>query len=481
MARALDKSRPAIVIGSGPNGLTAAACLAACGVPVNVYEAQPTVGGGCRTTALHGPGFLHDVCSSVHPMGVASPIWRKLKLVDHGLDWVHPDVPCAHPLDDQPAAALFRDVDETAAHLGEDGPRYRRRMAPFVERFIDLAHDGLAPLGLPRSPLLMARFGLLGFRSASSFVRGFRTERARALFGGLAGHSVLPFDMLPSAAIGLMLGLAGHAVGWPFPRGGAQAIVDALADLVRARGGVIETSRPISSLRELPDDAQVFFDTAPQALAEIAGEALPAGYRARLMRYRMGPGTCKVDLSLSAPIPWRDPLCTKAGTVHVGGTFAEMARGERAAWEGRLDDAPYVLVTQTTPWDPSRAPAGQHTAWAYCHVPHGYDGDRTEVILRQLERFAPGVRDVIVERSTMTVPDFERYNANYIGGDVVGGAATAGQLFTRPVARVSPYRTPHPRVFICSASTPPGGGVHGLCGYFAVKAAGYDPDAALSV
>ena len=457
----------AAVIGAGPNGLAAAVTLAQAGRRVVVYEAADTVGGGTRTAELTLPGFRHDICSAIHPMAVGSPFLRSLPLEAHGLSWVHPEVPLAHPLDDGTAAVLARDLGETAAGLGRDGGRWRALMSDFPARWDELAADAMAPLGLPGSPLLMARFGLRAALPTTWLGRLFRDDSAAALLAGLAAHSILPLDRPPSAAIGLMLGVAGHAVGWPFPRGGAQAIADALASLLASLGGVIRTGVNIGALGEVETSGPVLFDTGPRALVTIAGDALPARYRRRLLRYRYGPGVFKLDYALDGPIPWRSADCARAGTVHLGGTLGEIAASEAASCRGDLPERPYVLVAQQSLFDPTRAPEGRHTGWAYCHVPSGSTVDMTDAIEAQIERFAPGFRDRVLARSAWNSADFERHDANYVGGDVIGGAADLAQLFTRPVARLDPYATPNPRLTLCSASTPPGGGVHGLCGWFA--------------
>jgi phytoene dehydrogenase-like protein len=468
-----------IVVGSGPNGLAAAVALARAGRSVHVIEGAATVGGGCRTAELTLPGFVHDVCSAVHPLGAGSPFLSTLPLGEHGLEFLHPEVPLAHPFDDGTAAVLGRSVAETVASLDpRDRDAYRCLVTPFVTGWDRLAPEILAPLHLPRAPVLMARFGLRGLRSASGLARSvFDGPRARGLFAGLAAHSMLPLDRAASAAVGLVLGVAGHAVGWPIPRGGAQAITDALVSLLEDLGGTVETGRWVRSLDDLPEldrCRSALFDVTPRQLLEIAGDALPAGYRRRLGRFRYGPGVFKVDWALDGPIPWRAAPCRRAGTVHLGGTLEEIAESEAAAWHGEPPDRPYVLLAQPTLTDPSRlpegAPDGRHVAWGYCHVPAGWEGDAAEAIERQVERFAPGFRDRILARHTMTAPEMQAYNPNYIGGDINGGAATLGQLLFRPVARRTPYATPDPRIWLCSSSTPPGGGVHGMCGYHAARA-----------
>ena len=460
----------ATIIGSGPNGLAAAIRLAEAGRRVQVLEAADTVGGGARTAELTEPGYRHDVCSAIHPMAISSPFFRSLELGAHGLEWVHPDAPLAHPLEGGPAAMLFQDVDATAATLGEDGPRWAKWMNTWAPRWEGLCADALGPLGIPSHPFWMASFGLSAFQPATRLASSmFRGTEAQALFAGLAGHSVLPIDMAPSSAIGMMLGIAGHAVGWPMPKGGSQSIADALVKHLESLGGTVQTGVCVTDIGELPADGPLLFEVAPARLADIAGDALPLAYRRTLQAYRHGPGACKVDYALSDPIPWADPNVGKAGTVHLGGTMDEIAASERACWDGKHSEAPYVLVAQQSRFDATRAPAGKHTGWAYCHVPSGSTTDMTDAIEAQIERFAPGFKDTIIARHTTTAAAFEAYNPNYIGGDVNGGEPTIDQLFTRPTWRT--YRTPNKRIYLCSAATPPGGGIHGMCGHFAAEAA----------
>jgi phytoene dehydrogenase-like protein len=458
-----------VVIGSGPNGLAAATCLARTGASVRVIEAAPEIGGGTRTAELTLPGFHHDRCSAVHPMAILSPYLRDLPLADHGLRWIQPPVSVAHPLDDRPAVLLHRALDATADQLGRDAAAYRTLLAPFLADPHGLLHDALAPLGIPRHPLLMLRFGLHGLRSATGLARRFTTPEARALFAGCAGHAIMPFERALSAAVGLMFLITGHVEEWPVAAGGSHAIARALASLFTASGGTIETGRRVRALADLPAARAYVFDTSPAQLAAIAAPVLPARYLRRLGRYRYGPGVFKLDWALDGPIPWRDPRCLDASTVHLGGTFEELAVAEAAVWRGEHPERPYVLLCQQSQFDPTRAPAGQHTGYAYCHVPPGSTVDYTARIEAQVERFAPGFRDRILARHAITPADFERDNPNYVGGAVTGGVADLFQLFTRPVARLDPYTTPNPRLFLCSASTPPGGGVHGMCGYHAAR------------
>ena len=462
----------AVVVGSGPNGLAAAITMAREGCSVLLVEASETVGGGTRSAELTLPGFVHDVCSAVHPMALATPFFRELSLEKYGLEWIQPTSPFAHPFDDGSAVVLERSVDDTAAGLGPDGPAYRRMMAPLVASADRLFRDLVGPIRIPRHPLLALRFAWRALRSGKGLARHyFRTEPARALIAGLAGHAVLPLEKVPGAAIGLMLGVAGHSVGWGFPRGGAQRIADALASCFRSLGGEIVAGWRVDSIDELPPARTILLDVSPRQVLALAGHMLPPRYRRQLARYRFGMGVFKVDWALAGPIPWRAAACRRTGTVHVGGTLDEIAAAERLACDGGHPDRPFVLLTQPSLFDSSRAPAGKHTAWGYCHVPNGSTKDMTEQIEAQMERFAPGFRDLILARHVMNTADMERQNANYIGGDIGGGVADLWQLFARPAPRLNPYATPLPGLYICSASTPPGGGVHGMCGYFAAQAA----------
>jgi phytoene dehydrogenase-like protein len=463
----------AVVIGSGPNGLAAAVRLARAGASVLVLEAAEEIGGGARSAELTLPGFLHDRCSGVHPMGILSPWFRELPLAEHGLVWLRPTVSVAHPLDGAPAVLLRRSVDETAAGFEHEGDArvYRRLIRPLLGDPEGFLRDALAPLGMPEHPLRMLRFGLLGARSAAGLARRFTGVRARALFGGCAAHSILPLDRAFTAAVGLVFLLTGHVEDWPVAAGGSQAIPRALAGVLRDLGGRVETGVRVRSLADLPPARVALFDTSPAGLATIAADALPARYLRRLSRYVYGAGVFKLDFALDGPIPWKDPACLLASTVHVGGTFEEVAAAEAAVGRGEHPERPFVLVCQQSQFDPTRAPHGKHTGYAYCHVPGGSTVDRTAAIEAQIERFAPGFARLVLARRVTTTADFERENPNYVGGAVTGGAADASQLFTRPVARLNPYTTPNPRLFLCSASTPPGGGVHGMCGYHGAAAA----------
>lgn len=464
----------AVVVGSGPNGLAAAIALARQGLSVRVFEGHERPGGGARTAERTLPGFHHDVCAAVHPMGLASPFFRELGLERHGLEWIHPEFPLAHPLDDGAAAVMERSVEATAARFdAASGRNYRRLFEPFLPHFDALMEDLLAPLRIPRHPVLMARFGLRLPPSALAAARSwFTDEKARALLAGNAAHSVLPLDApLSSNAIGLMLMLAGHAKGWPIARGGSERLVEALLAELESLGGSIETNRPIQSFQDLPQARYYFFDTTPAALVRLAGERLPSAYARRLLRFRHGPGIFKLDYALRGPVPWTAPECRRAATVHVGGSLDEIARAEREVSQGIHPERPFVLTAQPSLFDSSRAPEGQHTFWAYCHVPAGSRVDMTARIEAQIERFAPGFRDLILARRRLNCVEAERYNPNLVGGDIVGGMADWRQLLTRPVVSWRPHATPNPSLYLCSASTPPGGGVHGMCGYWAVQTA----------
>jgi len=473
-ASSTRSGREAIVVGSGPNGLVAAIVLARAGWGVTVLEAASVPGGGMRTEQLTLPGVLHDVCSAIHPLALGSPAFRELAtgdrtLADHGLEWVHPEVPLAHPLDGGRAAVLAREVDATADGLGADGAAYRRLYAPLVESGLDLTDGLLSPFTIPpRHPLALARFGVTGICGARSVARSrFQTDEARALFAGLSGHSILPLDSAATAGYGLMLGVLAHVVGWPMARGGSQRIADALVGLLADAGGNVACDMPVRSLAELPAADAILFDVTPRQLLAIAGNALPTRYRASLERFRYGPGVFKLDWALDGPIPWTNADVTRAGTVHLGGTLDEIVASEAAPHAGRHAERPYVLLAQQSLFDHDRAPAGTHTAWAYCHVPNGSTIDMTDRIEAQVERFAPGFRDRVLVRHAMGTFALERHDANYIGGDINGGSGELRQFVVRPTLGLHPWRTPLDGVYLCSSSTPPGGGVHGMCGWHA--------------
>ena len=468
----MKKEYEAVVIGAGPNGLAAAIRFAQEGYSVLVLEAADTPGGGCRSAALTLTGFTHDICSAIHPLGYGSPFFRTLALENYGLEWIQPDAALAHPFDDGPPALLERSIEATAATLGRDGENYKRLIAPLVPDWDEAAQALREPMRLAQYPLGLARFGLKAMLSSQRLTEAtFQGGRARGFFSGLAAHSMLPLEQSPSAAFGLALGITGHAVGWPFPRGGSQKITDALIAHLKSLGGEIVMGQRVASLSEMPSSRVILADITPRQLVQIAGEALPSGYKTRLSRYRYGMGAFKLDWALEGPIPWKSPETARAGTVHLGGTRAEISRSERTAARGEIAEQPYVLLAQQSLFDPTRAPEGKHTVWGYCHVPNGSTVDMTARIEAQIERFAPGFRDRILARHVMAPRDMEQYNANYIGGDINGGIQDWGQLFTRPLARWTPWSTPVPGLYLCSSSTPPGGGVHGMCGYYAAMAA----------
>jgi phytoene dehydrogenase-like protein len=457
----------AVVVGAGPNGLTAAAELARRGFSVAVFEAKDTVGGGARTQELTLPGFRHDPCSAVHPLGIGSPAFRAMPLDRHGLEWLHAPLPMAHPFDDGTAAVLSRSVAETAASFGpRDAGAYRRLVAPFAGRWDTLARDFMSlPLtALPRDPVTLARFGLAGLPPSTWLMRRFRDDRARALFAGLVAHVIAPLDGLATGAIGLVFALAAHANGWPLPRGGSQAISDALAGLVREHGGAIHTEYEVKRLDDLPPARAYVFDTSPTALARIAG--LGGHYDG----YRYGASVFKIDYALDGPVPWTAEEPRRAGTVQIGPGSRDIASALRAVSRGTPPEAPFLITAQPSVADPGRAPAGKHVFWAYGHVPNGWRGDLTDAIERQIERFAPGFRDLVLARATAGPPQLAAHNANYVGGDIACGAATGLQLLLRPRLTPFPYSTPHPAVFLCSSATPPGPGVHGMSGHNAAKA-----------
>ncbi len=463
-----------MVIGSGPNGLTAAIVMARAGHPVDVYEAEEVAGGACRTLPLTLPGFLHDFGSAVHPLGAGSPFFNSIPLPQFGLEWVHGDAPYAHPLDDGIAVVAERDLNDTRRELGEDGIVWVRLMQPFAERWQDFAEGCLGPvLRIPPYPFLLARFGLNAVQSAQMLAnRHFKGVRARALFAGLAAHSFLGFDEPLSSAAGLMLGVAAHAVGWPVPRGGAGMLTGALIDVLGSHGGRVHASQKIDgqTFRDLNGDSSIaLFDTTPRALEAIAGARLSPGYRQSIHRFRHAPGAFKMDFALSEPVPWRAPECRRAITLHLGGTFEEIARGEHDVCHGRHPERPFVLAAQPSLFDATRAPAGKHVLWAYCHVPNGSTVDMAGRIEAQIERFAPGFRDCILARHVSSPASLESMDANLVGGDISGGSMSMRQFLFRPEIRS--YSTGAPQVYLCSASTPPGGGVHGMCGFHAAKLA----------
>jgi phytoene dehydrogenase-like protein len=461
----------AVVIGSGPNGLAAAILLQQNGLSVLLIEGKDTIGGGMRSAELTLPGFTHDICSAIHPLAAASPFFETLPLASHGLEYIYPEIAAAHPFDHGQAAVLKQSIDETAAILGADQTAYKNLMQPIVDSWPAIAADALGPFHFPKHPLAMARFGITALRSATSVADRFSTEQAKGLFAGMAAHAMQPLTKLTTAAAALVLMAAGHQKGWPLPKGGSQQIAGALASYFVSLGGTIQTGTYIKSIKELPGSHAVLFDTGARQLLQIAGHRFSSIYKWQLARYRYGMGVFKVDWALDGPIPFTLGDCRLAGTVHIGNTLPEIAASEQLTWEGGHPEKPFVLLAQQSLFDPSRAPRDKHTAWAYCHVPGGSTTDMTAAIEKQIERFAPGFRERILAKHTMNSVQMEQYNPNYIGGDINGGVIDLGQLFTRPALRWSPYKTSAKGIYICSASTPPGGGVHGMCGYHAAKRA----------
>ncbi|MGS2741035.1 phytoene desaturase family protein [Sinomicrobium sp. M5D2P17] len=457
----------AIVVGSGPNGLAAAIKLQSEGLKVLLVEGKDTIGGGMRTMELTLPGFRHDVCSAIHPTAIASPYLSQLPLHEHGLEYILPEVDCAHPFDDGSAAHLERSVKRTANSLGSDKEVYLDVYGPFKKYWEQIAPDVLGPLSIPSHPVKMLKFGLKALQPATRFANRFTTEKGRGLWAGMAAHSLQPLTNWTTSATALVLSVSGHMGGWPIAKGGSQSIANALASYFSSLGGTIQTGLYVRSLEQLPSARAVLLDVTPRQLLEIAGHKFSTVYRWQLKRYRYGMGVFKIDWALDGPIPFTAEICRKAGTVHLGNTMEEIVHSEREAGRGKLADKPFVLLAQQSLFDTTRAPKGKHTAWAYCHVPHGSAEDRTAVIENQVERFAPGFKDFILARNTMNTGEMQAYNPNYIGGDINGGLMDIRQLFTRPALRRSPYRTSAKGLYLCSSSTPPGGGVHGMCGYHA--------------
>jgi phytoene dehydrogenase-like protein len=461
----------AIVVGSGPNGLAAAITMRQQGLSVLLIEGKDTIGGGLRTAELTLPGFKHDICSAIHPMALASPFFASLPLQQHGLEFIQPGLAAAHPYDDGTAAFLSHSLEETAAALGADKQAYLDLIGPLVRDWDKLVGNILAPLKFPKHPFLLAGFGLKALQSSEMIAKRFSTEKAKGLWAGMTAHAIQPLSNLATGAIGMVLSAVGHVHGWPVPKGGSQKVADALASYFLSLGGEIQTGWMLSSLKELPAAKAVLLDLTPKQMLEIAPESFSDLYKWQLQHYRYGMGVFKVDWALSAPIPFVAEECRRAGTVHLGNTFGEIARGEKQSAHDVHADKPFVLLAQSSVFDDSRAPAGKHTAWAYCHVPNGSVKNMTDIIEQQVERFAPGFRDTILAKHTMNTREIEAYNPNYIGGDINGGIIDLGQLYTRPALRLSPYRTSAKGIYICSSSTPPGGGVHGMCGYYAAKRA----------
>ncbi len=461
----------AVVVGSGPNGLAAAIALQQEGLSVLIIEGKNEIGGGLRSAELTLPGFVHDVCSAIHPLAIGSPFFNTLPLQDYGLFYTFPDLAAAHPFDDGTAAVLGSSIEETARLLGDDEQAYLKLLKPLVKDWPDIAADVLGPLHFPKHPVAMAKFGLNALTSATFLAKRFKTKAARGLWAGMAAHSIQPLSNLTTSAIGLVLMAAAHLKGWPIPVGGSKEIANALSSYFIALGGKIETGRYIKSLDELPSSRTVLFDVTPKQLLQIAGHKFSSIYKWQLERYRYGMGVFKVDWALDEAIPFTAKEARRAGTVHIGNTLEEITLSEKLSWQGKHADKPFVLLAQQSLFDTSRAPEGKHTAWAYCHVPNGSVTDMTETIEKQIERFAPGFRDRILAKHTMNTAQVEAYNPNYIGGDINGGVIDLGQIFTRPALRSSPYRTSAKGLYLCSSSTPPGGGVHGMCGYHAAKCA----------
>ena len=460
----------AVIVGAGPNGLAAGIVLAQAGKRVRIYEANDEIGGGARSGTLTLEGFTHDICSAVHPLAVGSPFFRSLPLARCGLEFIYPPAALAHPFDDGTAVLLERSVETTSQQLGSDAAAYRRLIGPVVRSWSDISEDILGPLKLPRHPIALARFGMRAIRSAEASARShFKEQKTRAFFAGLAAHSSVSLDHFGTAAFGLVLGATGHCFGWPIPRGGAQALSNALAVYFAELGGEIVTGKRIESMSDVPPARATLFDVTPRQLLTIAGDSIPSGFKRRLQRFKYGPGVFKMDWALSGPVPWQASACKQAATVHLGGSFEEILESESDAWAGRTNARPFIIACQPSLFDSSRAPAGRHTFWAYCHVPNGSTTDMTTRIEDQIERFAPGFRKLVLEKRVLSPALLEEHNANLVGGDINGGAATLAQMFTRPTLRT--YSTPLPGVYICSSSTPPGGGVHGMCGYHAARVA----------
>jgi phytoene dehydrogenase-like protein len=460
----------AVVVGAGPNGLAAAITLINTFKSVLLLEAKETIGGGVRSAELTHPAFIHDICSAVHPLAISSPFFRQLELQRYGLSWIQPEIPLAHPFEDGSALYLHRSLEVTGNVLGPDGTAYKNLLAPFVKDHEKLVSEILAPLHFPENPFLMARFAMQAIGSAKTLVfTKFQREQTRAFFAGIAAHGMMPLEKPATAAFGIVLATLAHAVGWPIIKGGSQKLADALAEYFRQSGGEIVTGKSVYSVDDLPKAKFYFFDVTPRQLLNIAGLGLSQSYRRKLAGFRYGPGVCKVDWALREPIPWKADICKKAGTVHLGNSYEEINTSICHAGMGKMYSSPYVIIAQQSLFDPSRAPAGKHTAWAYCHVPHGSAEDIAGRIEDRIEQYAPGFREIIVAKNSMSAAAMELYNPNYVGGDINGGLQDLRQLYARPVMSLCPYRTSEKNIYICSSSTPPGGGVHGLCGYYAAR------------
>lgn len=465
----MTDSFDAVIVGSGPNGLSAGILLAQNGLRVLILEAKSSIGGGTRTQELTEPGFLHDVCSAVHPTAVASPFLKTLPLNEFGLDWCYPNFPVAHPLDDGQAVVVTKSLEETIQRLGSDGKAYARMVRPLVERWDELSPDFFAPIRIPKKPVQLAKFGMLGMHSAVKLAKRFKEASTRGFFAGLAAHSILPLENRFTASFGLIFSATIHAANWPIVKGGSASITHAMAAYFKSLGGMIEVNTEITDFKQIPSTKSVLFDLTPHQIARIADSEFPYRFTKKLMDYQYGPGVFKIDFALSGPVPWANQECELAGTLHLGGTIGEIAASERACWKGQISGNPYVIVSQPSIFDETRAPKGKHTLWAYCHVPHGSHVDQSEAIIKQIERFAPAFRETIISYSTMTSPQIQEYNANYIGGDINGGAQYFRQIIGRPVLKWDPYKLRGKRMYICSSSTPPGGGVHGMSGYHAAR------------
>lgn len=465
------KDFDAIVIGSGPNGLAAAILMQQKGLSVLLLEGKNEIGGGLRTAELTLPGFKHDICSAIHPLAAASPFFKTLPLADHGLNYIYPEIDAAHPLEHANSAFLCRSIDETAQHLGADEKAYKKLMGSVTKNWPLIDADVLGPLHFPKHPLALASFGLDAMKPVTLLAKSFKTKQGKALLAGMAAHAIQPLTNMATSAIALVLMAAGHLQGWPVPVGGSNSIANALASYFVSLGGKIETNTYVKSLDQLPSAHALLFDITPKQLLQIAGHKFSSVYKWQLERYRYGMGVYKIDWALDEAIPFTSDGCRKAGTIHLGNTLNEIRDAEQQTWSGKHPDKPFVLLAQQSIFDSTRAPKGKHTAWAYCHVPNGSKHNMTESIEKQVERYAPGFRDIILAKHTMDAMEMEEYNPNYIGGDINGGVIDLGQLFTRPALRYSPYKTSEKGMYICSSSTPPGGGVHGMCGYYAAKKA----------
>ena len=465
-------SYDAVVVGAGPNGLAAAITLSSTFNAVLLVEAGETIGGGLRSAELTLPHYIHDICAAIHALAISSPFFRTLDLQRHGLTWIQPEIPLAHPFEDGSALYLHRSLEITADVLGFDGKAYRNLVAPFVDNHERLLKDLLAPFHFPLHPFLMALFASRALGSVKNLAyKKFRSEKTRALFAGMAAHAMIPLEKPATAAFAVILATLAHAVGWPIIKGGSQNLANALADNFRHHGGEIITGKNVKSLWELPKAKFYFFDVTPRQLLNIAGLDLSPRYCRKLARFRYGSGVCKVDWALREPIPWKAPICGKAVTVHLGNSFEEINDSLHHPYRGTVSPAPYIILAQQSLFDPTRTPEGGHTAWAYCHVPHGSPENVADLMEQTIERYAPGFREVILAKNSMSAVDMERHNPNYVGGDINGGIQNLWQLYNRPVLSPVPYRTSVKNIYLCSSSTPPGGGVHGLCGYYAARAA----------